>query len=66
MRNSKKRKLAGVRTKPLHVVLREEVYEDLGKLAGSLSLGETVEKLVQREVSRRTRKLESLQVVRNN
>lgn len=66
MRSSKKRKLAGIRTKPVNVVVAETVYEKLGKIAGPNSLGETVERLVEREYAKRERKLLSLQVAESS
>jgi len=61
MRSSRKRNLAGIRTKPVNVVVAESIYEKLGRIAGPASFGETIEKLVDREYTRRERK-QSLQV----
>lgn len=57
MRSSKKRKLSGIRTKSVNVVVAEKVYEKLGRIAGPESLGQTIETLVEREYSRRERKM---------
>ncbi len=63
MRTSKKRKLAGLKTKPINVVVLESVYVKLNRIAGQASLVETIETLVDREYRRRERKMLSLQVV---
>lgn len=62
MRSSKKRKLAGIRTSRVNVVVAETVYAKLSKIAGPASLGETVEHLVEREYAKRLRRMQSPQV----
>ena len=57
MRSSRKRKLAGIRTRPVNVIVAETAYEKLGKIAGPASLGETIEILIEREYAKRERKL---------
>jgi hypothetical protein len=57
VRSSRKRKLSGIRTKQVNVVVAEQTYDKLSKIAGPASLGETVETLVEREFNRRVRKM---------
>lgn len=57
MRFSKKRKIAGLRMKAVCVAVTEEARAKLDKIAGPASLAETVEKLIEREYSRRERRM---------
>ena len=64
MRFSKKRKIAGLRMKPLTLQITEEAREKLDRIAGPESLAATVEELVVREYRRREKRL-SQQVQEN-
>lgn len=60
MRSSKKRKFIGP-MKPVNVMVSAAAREKLDRMAGPASLGYMVETLIEREHSRREKKL-SLQV----
>lgn len=62
MRYSKKRKLSGP-MKAVNVMVTVEAREKLDRIAGPASLGATVETMIEREYSKRMKRLSvSLQV----
>jgi len=66
MRSSKKRKLVGIETKPVNVLVSKDARDKLDKMAGPIGLGEMVETLIEREYSRRERRQQSLQVANSS
>lgn len=66
LRSSRKRKLVGP-VKSLTVVVAAATKEKLDRIAGPVSLGATVETLIEREYARRERKSQQVQnSARNN
>lgn len=57
MRSSKKRKLLGIETKPVNVMVTADARDKLDKMAGPDSLAYMVEELIDREYSRREKRM---------
>lgn len=57
MRSSKKRKLVGLEVKPVNVLVSKDARDKLDRMAGPESLAYMVEELIDREYSRREKRL---------